>query len=218
MIGKMYNDWFVIEEVKTGSPARHYRCKCKCGIIKIVRNDSLKSGKSGRCAECRHKNLLKVDETLGKRFGKWIVLEKIDNNKKAYKYLCLCDCGNKCEISGNALRRGRTMQCRKCSLEKHNMTDSKTYNTWRCMRSRCNSIKSHEYYLYGGRGIKVCDAWNNFINFYNDMGERPEGKKLDRIDTNGDYYKENCRWVTPKENSNNRRPYKTVNMYTKNNK
>lgn len=80
------------------------------------------------------------------------------------------------------------------------------YNSWRSMRARC-LFKSHEAYKnYGGRGIKICDRWvNSFDNFLEDMGPRPEGKTLDRIDVNKGYYKENCKWSNPLEQSNNRR-------------
>ena len=72
------------------------------------------------------------------------------------------------------------------------------------MKARCSNKKSTHYDRYGGRGITVCARWKRFENFYKDMGERPEGLTLDRIDNNGNYEKSNCRWVTHKENCNNR--------------
>jgi hypothetical protein len=82
---------------------------------------------------------------------------------------------------------------------------SKTYISWRGMIDRCKNKHSPAYPLYGGRGIKITDRWNNFENFLEDMKEAPLGKSLDRIDTNGDYCKENCRWATAIEQSNNQR-------------
>lgn len=83
--------------------------------------------------------------------------------------------------------------------------NKKEYYAWKGMRARCNNKNYHAYHRYGGRGIKVCDRWDDFENFYSDMGNAPSKKhQLDRIDNDGDYEPCNCRWVTPKENSRNR--------------
>lgn len=83
---------------------------------------------------------------------------------------------------------------------------SPTYSSWTMMRQRCNNPKTRGYERYGGRGITVCDRWaNSFENFLEDMGERPKGKTLDRIDSNKNYCKENCQWSTPKEQASHRR-------------
>src|SRR5215831_16158359 len=80
------------------------------------------------------------------------------------------------------------------------------YNTWKLMRNRCNSPNCPAYKYYGGRGIKICERWNNFKNFLTDVGERPFGLRLDRINVNGNYEPNNIRWATPKEQTANRRP------------
>lgn len=84
------------------------------------------------------------------------------------------------------------------NYEQHGMKKHPLYTTWRQMRTRCDNPNSDKYYLYGGRGIKVCKRWESFGNFYADMGERPEGKTLDRINNEGDYTPENCKWATAK--------------------
>lgn len=110
-----------------------------------------------------------------------------------------------------------TSRCKKCVKQfdyrykkktntgwvRHRMSHTKIYRTWASMKERCNNPNYQYYHRYGGRGIIVCDQWNVFENFYKDMGDKPEGLQLDRIDNDGNYCKENCKWSTPKENSNN---------------
>lgn len=88
-----------------------------------------------------------------------------------------------------------------------NGAESSTHISWRAMRQRCMNSKHASWEYYGGRGIKVCPSWNSFEQFLADMGTRPRGKTLDRIDPDGNYTPANCRWATKKKQANNKRHY-----------
>lgn len=90
-------------------------------------------------------------------------------------------------------------------LVKHGMAKSQVYNVWSCMKSRCQNPNDSAYANYGGRGITVCDQWQEFARFYEDMGNPPDGHSLDRLNNDGPYSPTNCRWATPQEQSRNRR-------------
>jgi len=158
---------------------------------------------------------------VGSKYGHLTIVQEIDpyiNNGKPHRmYECQCDCGNTSRVRMNALMSGRIKTCG-CELTKRNWfinkddkrevvykydgntKNNKTYSTYYSMKSRCYNPNAGNYQYYGALGITICDRWlESYENFLEDMGEKPEGMSLDRIDVYGNYEPGNCRWATDKE-------------------
>lgn len=149
---------------------------------------------------------------IGEKYNKLVAKKYLGTNKRRQKmYLFICDCGNTKIASGIEVRANRVKSCG-CLLKKHGKSGTKIYDVYHNMLDRCYNPKVESYKNYGGRGIKVCKGWReSFINFFEDMGERPfSNAQLDRINNGGDYEPKNCRWVTPSQNCTTRRVKKSV--------
>lgn len=162
--------------------------------------------------------MVKFDLT-GRRFGRLVVLHKTESTNKNSRWLCECDCGKEISVSRVHLRNGHTISCgcfqreqaannAKLHKTRHGLSHTKLYKVWDGLRYRCYNPSCHAYDSYGGRGIEVCAEWRtNFEAFHGwalASGYR-DGLSIDRIDNDGNYEPENCRWVTMKTQSRNRR-------------
>lgn len=155
---------------------------------------------------------------LGQQFGRLTVLCGDDphvcpSGAKHPKWICRCDCGSQISVLQTNLRKGNTRSCG-CDRVKHGHAlpgkRTSTYGIWSKMIQRCENADDPKFNMYGGRGITVCDRWNKFENFLADMGERPEGKSIDREDNSRGYVPGNCRWATRKEQQRNMRSNRFV--------
>lgn len=152
---------------------------------------------------------------VGNKYGRLTVKSRAESNTRRIKWLCLCDCGNEKVVSGENLMSGHTKSCG-CLLREaitsHGMSNSKMYKRWSSMKGRCNDPNRKAYKDYGGRGIKVCKEWEeSFDLFYRDVIDGyKDGLELDRVNNDEGYSKENCRWVTRKENARNTRANRII--------
>lgn len=153
------------------------------------------------------KNLLSI------RFGRLVVIADAGPGNRGWLWLCKCDCGTAKTIRSASLLCGRTRSCGCLQREKARSTGDRTrthgkskqdiYSIWDSMIARCDRPSRKDFHRYGGSGISVCDRWKTFQNFYNDMGDRPDGMSIDRIDNTKGYHPDNCRWATAKTQARN---------------
>lgn len=161
----------------------------------------------------------------GERFARLLVVGLSGRVNGKIRWECACDCGKNVIVAGSNLKNGHTQSCGCLHAErtseshlKHGLSETPEYFAWRSARSRCKDHKHPEYPRYGARGITMCDRWiNSFEAFLSDMGPRPAGMSLDRIDNDGpytgpcpEYPNGNCRWSTIQEQNSNQR--KTIRI------
>lgn len=226
IIGKKFNRLTVIRktEEKDNKGRELWECKCDCGNIlkasyRQLSHNEIKSCGCLREENRRYRKEHALDYMIGKKYGRLTVLKRVDLDRKEPTVLCRCDCGNEIKVSANSLRTGNTKSCGCIAHEilmyrniRHGLHGTKLYGVWKAIRQRCNNPNCDDYKWYGMKGVKVCEEWEDFKNFYDwamNNGYK-EGLTIDRISFDGDYCPENCRWITIQEQQENKRNCKII--------
>lgn len=215
LAGRRFGRWTVIEYAGEGK----WLCKCDCGTLRKVSGACLNNGRTKSCGCTRHKTAKPNKDLSGKTFGMLYVVDYAGKGK----WHCRCSCGGTKTVKTNHLKCGSVISCgcigtthQGLSNRTHGESKTRLFHLWCSMKSRCFNKTATEFEHYGGRGISVCDEWKDSFVAFRDWayqnGYDPDlpSKEctLDRIDVNGNYTPDNCRWVSMSEQLKNKRPNK----------
>ena len=227
-IGKKYGLLTVIgKSEKTHRCSNKFDFRCDCGNIISEAPGRVLYGHKKSCGKCRMRNRSykveqKIKDSVGTKIGKLVIIGISHKENSGITFArCKCDCGNIIDIVPSQLFNNQVKSCG-CSKRENNIlannkstssgnyldgrTKNPLYGTWKRMIARCEDSSANHYDRYGGRGIKVCDEWHDFWNFVkwsDSIGGRPDGYTLDRINNDGNYEPNNCRWADWKTQASN---------------
>lgn len=199
-----------------------WRCKCDCGNTVDLPIGAITSGNTKSCGCLRNgvfhggfgSGSSQPEDISGKKFGHLTAIKLVGkDNSRAAIWECACDCGNTVRVRAKSLKSGDTTNCGCLRGEHHDSSDDRLYKVWSGMKQRCQNRKHVGYRWYGNRGIKVCDEWSGSFLAFRDWamssGYDPSARRgectIDRIDPDGDYCPDNCRWISIEEQQQNKR-------------